>query len=159
MTPKAQLYARLSTHTQADEGQSLNTQVSRMIAACQEHGLQPVGVELDDRHSGRGGERPGLYRALDRIAQWEADLLVVADVDRLTRSVADWQAILQWFHEADADVFDVGLQQYLCSEPGRTVASWIVHGAEREAVKTGERTRAVLQHKRARGEVTGRPRV
>ena len=159
VTRKAQLYARLSTQAQADEGQSLATQTTRMLAACQEHSWQPVGVDLDDRHSGRGGERPGLYRSLERIASGGADLLVVADVDRLTRSVPDWHALLRWFDDAGADVFDVGLQQYLCSEPGRTVASWIVQGAEREAAKTAERTRAGLQHKRARGGVTGRPAV
>lgn len=159
MTLRAQLYARLSTQTQADTGQSLNTQAARCLTECQQQRWQPVGMEFDDRHSGRGGERAGLYRALERIACGDADILVVADVDRLTRSVADWQALLRWFEEADADVFDVGLQQFICSGPGREIASAIVLGAEREAEKTAERTKTGMEHKRARGEVTGRPSV
>lgn len=65
------------------EGQAL-----RIERYCQEHGLGLVGSFADQGVAGAVTERVGLRDALALLAEGQADVLVVANVSRLTRSVA-----------------------------------------------------------------------
>ena len=70
-------------------------------AACDQAGWQLDEI-VRDSDTGRMVGRPGLTRALERIAAGEARGLVVSDARRLVRSLADLGALLEWFRDAEA---------------------------------------------------------
>lgn len=72
------------------EGQAL-----RIERYCQEHGLGLVGSFADQGESSALTERVGLRDALALLAEGQADVLVVANVSRLTRSVATLASLTQ----------------------------------------------------------------
>jgi site-specific DNA recombinase len=73
-------------------GYSLDHQRAVITAWCQREGIPLVGIEVaDDGHgeSGKDLDRPALRRVVDRIAGGDIGWVVVAKVDRLSRSLED----------------------------------------------------------------------
>ena len=84
MSERAILYTRVSTEEQA-KGYSLQTQLER----CQDFALQKgysVVEEVEDRHSGEDLERPGLERLFQIVQEHRIQIVVVYDIDRLSRA-------------------------------------------------------------------------
>ena len=75
--------------------------VHEIEAAC-EHAQWELAEVVTDRESGRGLERPGLAYALSQIAEGKARGLVVNDLRRLSRSIVDLGALMEWFRDAGA---------------------------------------------------------
>jgi DNA invertase Pin-like site-specific DNA recombinase len=152
-------YIRVSTEEQAAEGVSLAAQEARLRAYAVACDLDLVAVEVDAGVSAKGLRRPGLEAALARLDRGEAGGLLVAKLDRLTRSVRDLGALLDGYFGPDApgrhQLLSVGDAIDTRTAAGRlvlniltTVAQW-----EREAIV--ERTRAAIAHKRSQGERIG----
>src|ERR1700677_4662283 len=91
------LYARVSTADQADSGVSLEAQTAKMTAYAGLYDMQVVEVVIDAGESAKSLKRPGLQRALAMLKHGEADGLGVVKLDRLTRSVADFQRLIDNF--------------------------------------------------------------
>src|SRR4051794_28678416 len=104
-------YARASTDDQAANGYGLEAQESAISDACAQRGWQLTGIRRDEGESGKSLDRPALQAALEEIASGNASGLVVAKLDRLTRSVADFAAVLEWVTEAEATLvaLDLGI--------------------------------------------------
>ena len=90
----------------------------------------------------------------------EADGLAVVKLDRPTRSVADWQTLIDgWFGErAGKQLFSVGDSIDTRTAAGRLVLNVLMSVAawEREAI--GDRTREALRHKINNGQRCGKVR-
>ncbi|MCP4807614.1 MAG: recombinase family protein, partial [Proteobacteria bacterium] len=80
-------YLRVSTDSQAEHGVSLATQRSRVAAYADLYGLELVDVIEDGGASAKNLDRPGLTEALAQLSAGDAKGLLVAKLDRLTRSV------------------------------------------------------------------------
>src|SRR5713226_1837144 len=89
-------YARVSTDRQAEQGVSLDAQTTRIraMATVQSAGLLDVVV---DGESAKSMNRPGLRRVLALVEAGKIDTVIVAKLDRLTRSVKDLCALLELF--------------------------------------------------------------
>jgi DNA invertase Pin-like site-specific DNA recombinase len=113
-------YHRVSTDTQAEEGNGLDVQ-ARMIAAwADKHGHTVVLSAQDAGISGTKPVegRPGLGRALDAVRTGEADGLVVRDLDRLARSVTVQEAVLaELWRRDEVQVFAATTGQVLRDDP------------------------------------------
>ena len=150
---------RVSAESQAREGVSLEAQAHKIRLYAELHDLDLVGIEEDVGVSGKSLDRPGLRRVLAALASGEADGVVVAKLDRLTRSVADLDRLLTEFFGDRARrpvaLFSVAENVDTRSASGRLAIHLltVVSQWEREAI--GERTRDALAHKRAQGEVYG----
>lgn len=84
-------YARVSTDDQV-RGYSLDHQRAVITAWCGREGIPLAGIEVaDDGHgeSGKDLERPALRRVLERVAGGGIGWVVVAKIDRLSRSLED----------------------------------------------------------------------
>lgn len=112
-----------------------------------------------ERQSGKSLDRPGLRQALERIAAGSADGLIVAKLDRLSRSVIDFVLLLEWMSEADATLVALDLAIDTSTPSGRLMANVMASFAEWERDVIAARTRAGLASLRARGQPTGRPAV
>jgi DNA invertase Pin-like site-specific DNA recombinase len=116
-------------------------------------------VILDEGESGKSLDRPGLRCALERIAAGEADALVAAKLDRISRSVGDFAALLEWFTQAGAFLVALDLGVDTSTPGGRPVSHVFASVAEWERDIIAARTRDGLVALRAKGGRVGRPAV
>jgi site-specific DNA recombinase len=116
MRPKrAVLYARVSTEEQG-QGYSLPTQLQKCREYADEHGYT-VLEEFQDMHTGTELDRPGLndlYRFIDKN---KVDVLIVYDIDRLSREVGAQAIIEMEMSRADVQIEYV-LGQYAKTPEG-----------------------------------------
>ena len=152
-------YTRVSTAEQATSGLGLEAQERALRDTCSARGFELVEIVCDEGQSGKTLERPGLEQALRRIAAGEADGLVVAKLDRLSRSVIDFGLLLEWFGELDATLVALDLGVDTSTPGGRLVANVFASVAEWERDTIAARTRDGLAALRAQGKSAGRPAV
>jgi hypothetical protein len=86
-------YARVSTDEQRTSGASLEAQRQAIEDECARRGWELLRVESDTL-SGKTTRRPGLQAALDACRSGEVSGVVVAKLDRLTRSIVDFGRLL-----------------------------------------------------------------
>lgn len=93
--------------------------------ACAQSGWELAEV-VSDRETGRGLQRPGLTYALEQIADGKAHGLIVGEVRRLTRSIGDLGALVEWFRDAGAALVAVDLDLDTSTAEGRAAAARII---------------------------------
>ena len=151
-------YCRVSTDEQALYGHGLDAQETKLREYARRANAEMTVIK-DEGKSGGSLERPGLMRALERIAGREADGLVVTKLDRLTRSVIDFSMLLEWFVIADAKLVALDFDLDTETPSGRMVATIMASVAEWERGMIADRTRAALAAARAKGITIGLPAV
>lgn len=143
-------YYRVSTARQGKSGLGLEAQ-REAVRNYLNGGKWRVAAEFTEVESGRRSDRPQLDAAI-KAARARRCPLVVAKVDRLTRSVAFLSRLL----EAGVDVRFADLPQ-IEGATGRFMLTQMVSVAELEAGLIGLRTKAALA--RSRKRLGGRRRV
>ncbi len=152
---KAIGYARVSTDKQADCGVSLEAQAEKIRAMAVVQGAEIVEVIVDGGESAKTLDRPGLARVLAMIDRREIDVLIVAKLDRLTRSVKDLAELLERMNKRGVALVSVAESLDTGSAAGRLVLNIMTAVSQWEREAIGERTRDAMQFKRAKGEVVG----
>lgn len=149
-------YHRVSTSDQADSALGLEAQREATDALCRYKGWTAL-YSLDDVATGANTDRQALQNALRLLADGEAQVLVTAKIDRLSRSVADWlnladRAAREGWHIAirDLDLDTTAPHGRLILTIMSALAQW-----EREIISL--RTREALAAKRADGYRLGAP--
>jgi DNA invertase Pin-like site-specific DNA recombinase len=84
----------VSTDEQGDHGAGLEAQRRAIVAECQRRGWQLVEVIEDAGYSAKDLKRPGIQEALRVLREGDAKALVVAKLDRLSRSMLDFTALM-----------------------------------------------------------------
>jgi DNA invertase Pin-like site-specific DNA recombinase len=141
-------YFRVSTLRQGVSGLGLDAQ-RETVRSFLNGGDWSLVAEFVEVESGRSDARPELAKALARCRIMGATL-IVANVSRLTRSVAFLSRLLE-----------SGVEVRFCDMPqiegatGRFLLTQMVSVAELEAGMIGERTRKALAAAKARGTVLG----
>ena len=87
-------YARVSTDEQAQSGLGLAAQEAKLKAYCELYEHELIEIIHDAGQSAKSLKRPGIAQALTMLSEGEADGLLVAKLDRLTRSVADMASLI-----------------------------------------------------------------
>lgn len=153
-------YVRVSTDEQADKGQSLEAQRAKVEAYCKLYELDLLAVIEDAGQSGKTLKREGLQQALGMLRKGKAEGLVIAKLDRLTRSVVDGGTLIaDYFGEKKGhELFSVGDHINTRTAAGRLVLNVLLSVSQWEREAIGERTRDALQHKIAKGERCGKVR-
>ncbi len=149
-------YVRVSTGEQGSSGAGLEAQRAAIRAECDRRGWELARIE-EDVLSGKSMNRPGLQAALDACRSGEVGGVVVAKLDRLSRSVIDFGKLLA---EAKRDGWNIAGLDFgldLTTPAGKLVANVLMSVAEWEREMIGQRTRDALAVKRASGVRLGRP--
>lgn len=153
-------YLRVSTEEQANSGQSLDCQRAKLQAYAALYDLDLVAVIVDAGVSAKTLNRPGLQDALAKLRKGEVAGLLIAKLDRLSRSVRDWNTLIDGYfgEKAGKQLFSVADSIDTRTAAGRLVLNVLMSVAQWERETIGERTRDTLRYKIAKGERCGKVR-
>jgi DNA invertase Pin-like site-specific DNA recombinase len=152
---KAIGYVRVSTEKQADFGVSLESQSEKVRAMAVVQGAELAELIIDAGESAKSLNRPGMARLLSLVDAGAVDTIIIAKLDRLTRSVRDLAELLERFTRRGVSLVSVADALDTRSAAGRLVLNIMVSVSQWEREAIGERTRDAMQHKRANGERVG----
>ncbi|MGH9067151.1 MAG: recombinase family protein [Acidimicrobiales bacterium] len=148
-------YIRVSTTEQADSGLGLDAQRAAIVAEAGRRGWNLVAIH-EDALSGKTMARPGLAAALGAVESHEAAGIVVAKLDRLSRSLADYANLMARAQSGKWNIVVLDLGIDLSTAAGELMASVMAAAAQWERRLIGQRTKDALAAKKARGERLGR---
>ncbi len=151
-------YVRVSTDQQGEQGAGLEAQRKAICSECERRGWELARIE-EDVLSGKNMKRPGLEAALGACRAGEVGGIVVAKLDRLSRSVIDFGTVLAEANKGGWNVVGLDFGLDLSTPQGKLVANVLMSVAEWEREVIGQRTRGGLAVKRAQGVQVGRPRA
>lgn len=152
-------YLRVSTNEQAASGLGLEAQRETIQRYADAHSWD-VEWYVDAGQSGKSLDRPALQEALTRLHPKKRDVdgLMVAKLDRLSRSIADFAGLLDLAQKRKWPVVVIDLGVDTSTSVGELVANIMAAVAQWERRTIGERTSAALQAAKRRGVKLGRPR-
>jgi len=147
-------YIRVSTDKQAESGQSIETQVEQIRKYAALYDLGIIDTIIDDGYSASNLDRPGLKQIFAMLDTGIVQGVIITKLDRLTRSVFDLGYLLKNYMDkyrfmSVYDKFDTD------TASGRMILSILTTVSQWEREVISERTKAVLQYKKAQGERVG----
>ena len=154
-TMKAIGYVRVSTDKQADRGVSLEAQVEKIKAMAVVHDVELLDVIVDAGESAKDLDRPGMTRILELVHSRAVGMVIVAKLDRLTRSVRDLAILLERFDKRGVFLVSVAESLDTGSAAGRLVLNIMTAVSQWEREAIGERTRDAMRHKKSKLEYIG----
>jgi DNA invertase Pin-like site-specific DNA recombinase len=151
-------YIRVSTDEQASSGAGLAAQRAAIEGECQRRGWTVLAMH-EDAAAGGGSlaGRQGLLKALEAVGTGVADTLVVAKLDRLTRSVLDFANLVDRAARERWNLVALDLGVDLSTPAGSLIAGIMASIAQWERRIIGVRTKEALAARRASGAKLGRP--
>ena len=158
MTKRAVAYGRVSTENQAKHGYSLPSQLEACRKYIDQKGWGIAAEISDSAVSGATLDRAGLDRIREMSQAGEIDVVVVYDLDRLSRKAVHQMLIEEEFGKAGVTVCYV-LGDYRDDDEGRLQKQIRAAIAEYERAKFKERAERGKRSKARRGLVVGGGRV
>ncbi|WP_417554306.1 recombinase family protein [Microbacterium sp.] len=160
MTRRVIGYLRVSTVEQANSGLGLEAQRDAIQRYADAHGWE-VEWYVDAGISAKSLDRPQLTAALARLAasrkRRDVDGLIVAKLDRLSRSVRDFAELLVLARARKWSLVAIDLGVDTGTPTGELVANVMMAVAQFERQVISERTKAAMQAAKRRGVTYGRP--
>ena len=154
-TTRAVGYIRVSTDKQVDHGVRLDAQRTKLEAYAALYDIELVAVIVDAGVSAKTLQRPGLQQALGMLCRGEADALLVAKLDRLTRSVKDLGTLLDAYFAEAFTLLSVADSIDTRTAAGRLVLNVLMSVAQWERETIRERTTEAMHHLKTQGRKTG----
>ena len=155
--PRVVGYTRVSTQEQGDSGAGLAAQVDAIERECS-HRRWTIERMFQDVASGSSRDRrPALKEALAMVTEGRADTLMVSKLDRLSRSVADFGAIIDEARRGGWNLVIIDLGVDLSTPAGEMVANVMAALAQWERQMISQRTRDALASLKRSGVRLGRP--
>src|SRR5665213_1327213 len=153
-------YVRVSTIEQVQSGAGLQAQDSAIRGEALRRGWDLVQLFTDAGASGTSMKgRPALAEALTLLRRGDAGTLIVSRLDRLSRSLVDFAALMASAQRDGWNLVALDLGIDLSTPAGEFLASVMASAARWEARIISARTTDALAARRAAGVVLGRPVV
>jgi DNA invertase Pin-like site-specific DNA recombinase len=150
-------YVRVSTSEQASRGAGLEAQRRAIIAECERRGWHLVETIEDAGYSARDLRRPGIQEALRALEAGKASALVVAKLDRLSRSMLDFSKLMAKATSEHWALVALDVAVDTSTPSGEAMANMLATFAQFERRLISQRTKEALAVKRAAGVRLGRP--
>jgi len=152
-------YLRVSTEEQASSGLGLDAQRDTIQRCADAHGWDVIW-HVDEGLSAKSLDRPQLQAALTRLhvlpKRRDVDGIVVAKLDRLSRSVVDFAGVLELARARKWALVAIDLGVDTSTPTGELVANVMMSVAQWERRVIGERTSAAMQAAKRQGRHMGR---
>jgi len=159
---KVLAYTRVSTVEQGQSGLGLDAQKAAIERECQHRGWELLEVYQDvasgksNGGSDRFKKRPELKAALAILAAKGADALIVAKLDRLSRSTVDFGLLLEDAMRQDWAILALDVGVDTSTPNGEMIAGILMSLAQWERKLIGQRTKAALAAAKAKRRQLGR---
>lgn len=157
--PAALGYVRVSTKAQGESGLGLEAQRSAIGVSCAERRPHPwplLAVEQDVASGKQLDGRPGLARALAALERGEYGALVVARLDRLSRSLGDFARIMELADRQGWTLVVLDPMFDMSTPSGKLLAHVSAAFAEFERALIAQRTREAITAAKANGTYRNR---
>ncbi len=142
---KCGLYMRVSTEDQAREGFSLPEQRERLETFCKFKGYEIVDYYEDAGISAKTGNyRPEFERLKSDIKAKKINTIVALKLDRITRSIFDWEKLITFLDENNADIDCANDEINTTSANGKMISRLLMSVSQNEIERTSERTKIGL---------------
>lgn len=142
-------YRRVSTDQQGESGLGLEAQTAAVEAYAAQHGHRIVAW-YEDVASGSNTTRQGFQLAMDALQRREAGGLIVAKVDRMTRSLGQFAQIMDTSRRQGWELIALDLGVDTTTAAGKAMASLLAVFAQFERDMASERTKAAVERRRVR---------
>jgi DNA invertase Pin-like site-specific DNA recombinase len=150
-------YVRVSTDEQSSSGAGIEAQRRAILAECRRRGWHLVGLIDDAGFSAKDLKRPGVQEALRVLEAGDASALVVAKLDRLSRSMIDFTALMGKAQKQGWALVALDCAVDTTTPTGEAMANMLATFAQFERRLISQRTREALAVKKAQGVRLGRP--
>ena len=142
---KCGLYMRVSTEDQAREGFSLPEQRERLESFCKFKGYEIIDYYEDAGISAKTGNyRPEFERLKNDIKAKKVNTIVALKLDRITRSIYDWENLMTFLDENNAYLDCVNDEINTTSANGKMISRLLMSVSQNEIERTSERTKIGL---------------
>ena len=139
------LYLRVSTEDQAREGFSLPEQKERLESFCKFKGYTIVDYYEDAGISAKTGNfRPEFERLKEDIKKKRINTIVALKLDRITRSIYDWEKLMTFLDENEAYIDCANDEVNTTNANGKMISRLLMSVSQNEIERTSERTKVGL---------------
>src|SRR5574344_1359805 len=139
------LYLRVSTEDQAREGFSLPEQKERLEQFCKFKDYEIVDYYEDAGISAKTGNlRPEFERLKEDIKSKKINTIVALKLDRITRSIFDWEKLMTFLEENDAYLDCANDEINTTNANGKMISRLLMSVSQNEIERTSERTKIGL---------------
>lgn len=136
------VYLRVSTEDQVRDGFGLPEQKERLEAYCRFNGYEIKEYYTDAGISAKtGSKRPEYERMLEDGKQGKINMIIAYKMDRLTRSMKDWESLIDYVEEYSIDLAFVGDEVDTTNANGKMVSRIMMSVFQNEIERTSERTK------------------
>lgn len=150
-------YVRVSTAEQAESGAGLAAQRAAIKEAAKRRGWALVSILEDVGVSAKSTKgRTALAAAIALVEAGGADALVVAKLDRLSRSMLDFATLMDRARTNRWAIVVLDMEFDMTTPTGELMANMLAAFAQFERRLIGQRTKDGLAQKRAQGVQLGR---
>ncbi len=153
MSPKAGIYARVSTKDQQTEQQLIE-----LRRYCKDSGIDNISEYIDEGISAFSQNRPEFIRLKEDIRKRKINKVIVWKLDRLSRSLTELVLTIDYFRANNVDFISYSQREMDTTTSGGRVLFAIFSGiAQLEHDLISERTKLKLNLLKKRGVKLGRP--
>ena len=139
------LYMRVSTEDQAREGFSLPEQKERLKIFCKYKNYIIVDYYTDAGISAKTGNyRPEFERLKEDIKNNKINTIVALKLDRITRSIYDWEKLMTFLDENNAYLDCANDEINTTNANGKMISRLLMSVSQNEIERTSERTKIGL---------------
>ena len=162
--PKAEgfrvaLYIRVSTERQANEGDSLEEQESELKKYCDFRKFAIHQIYIERGKSGGNTNRPEYQKLIKDIQKKRINAVVVKKLDRLSRSLLDFENLMNLMNENDVEFISIKENFDTTTAMGKAMLRVALVFAQLEREQTSERIADVMGHRASMGLFNGGRRL
>jgi DNA invertase Pin-like site-specific DNA recombinase len=150
-------YVRVSTEEQKRSGAGLAAQRSAIRQACKDRGYELLAIVEDAGYSAKSLDRPGIVTVLDDLDSGRVGALMVAKLDRLSRSLMDFSGLMERSRSKGWALVALDLGVDTSTPAGEMMANVLATFAQFERRLIGQRITEALAQKKVAGVRLGRP--
>ncbi len=153
----AGIYIRVSTEDQAREGFSLGEQEEKLRQLCKYKGFEIFKVYKDAGISAKDMKnRPAFQTMLEDMKNGLINYIVAYKLDRVTRSVKDWESLIEFTEKYNIDLALVNDKIDTTTANGKMVSRIMMSVSQNEIERTSERTIIGLEGAIKQGHIPAR---
>jgi site-specific DNA recombinase len=149
------LYIRVSTDRQAKEGDSLEEQENELKKFCEYRNYQIHNIYIEKGKSGGNTNRPEYKNLIKDIKAKKIQAVVVKKIDRLSRSLLDFEAFMNLLQEQEIEFISIKENFDTTNAMGKAMLRVALVFAQLEREQTSERVLDVMTHRAEQGLFNG----